>query len=631
MLAPAAFTTVWVVDFEFGGEPGGHPIPRCLVAKELRSGRELRVWESELLQMRHPPYGIGPDDLMVAFFASAELGCHLALGWPMPAHLLDVYVEFSALTNGRARPCGRGLLGALAYFDLPTMLAEEKEHWRTLALRGGPWTDEERAGLLDYCATDSQALELLLPKMAPMIDWPRALIRGCYMAAVARMERAGVPIDVELLTELRAGWEAIKHTLVARIDATYGVYEDGQTFKVSRFARWLQEHEIPWPRLPSGMLCLDSDTFHQMARCYPAVASLAELRHALSQLRLHELAVGADGRNRCLLSPFRARTGRNQPSSSQYIFGPSVWLRGLIRPSPGRALAYVDWSQQEFGIAAALSGDTTMQAAYSSGDPYLAFARQAGAVPIEATKLTHEATRERYKQCSLAVQYGMGAESLGERIDQPTAEARALLRTHRAVYRRFWAWSDAVLDYAHLHGRLFTAFGWPLFVGADARAPALRNYPMQGNGAELLRLACILATERGVEVVAPVHDALLIEADAKAIDDAVALTQAAMLEASRAVLSGFELRSEAKIVRYPDRYADPRGAVMWATVREALNELAREGTCDDTAQVPVTVPPTTCDDTAHPSLSSSISLVSLSSCSPDKRDPSFHISGELWS
>jgi DNA polymerase I len=51
-------------------------------------------------------------------------------------------------------------------------------------------------------------------------------------------------------------------------------------------------------------------------------------------------------------------------------------------------VAYIDWSQQEFGIAAALSGDIAMQAAYGSGDPYLDFAKQAGAVPRHATKTT---------------------------------------------------------------------------------------------------------------------------------------------------------------------------------------------------------------------------------------------------
>jgi DNA polymerase-1 len=74
-------------------------------------------------------------------------------------------------------------------------------------------------------------------------------------------------------------------------------------------------------------------------------------------------------------------THRLQPSNAKFIFGPSVWLRGLIQPAPGHGLAYLDWAQQEFGIAAALSGDPLMPEAYRSGDPYLAFAKQAGAVP----------------------------------------------------------------------------------------------------------------------------------------------------------------------------------------------------------------------------------------------------------
>ena len=90
-----------------------------------------------------------------------------------------------------------------------------------------------------------------------------------------------------------------------------------------------------------------------------------------------------------MLSAFRARTGRNQPSNSQFIFGPSAWLRSLIKPPEGYAVSYLDFQQQEFGIAAALSGDPNMIEAYETGDPYLTFAKQAGAVPPDATKKSH--------------------------------------------------------------------------------------------------------------------------------------------------------------------------------------------------------------------------------------------------
>ena len=100
---------------------------------------------------------------------------------------------------------------------------------------------------------------------------------------------------------------------------------------------------------------LADDSFRAMQRAYPIVAPIKELRVNLGQLRLTDLTVGQDGRNRCLLSPFRAHSGRNAPSASKFIFAPSVWLRSLIRPEPGRALAHIDFSSQEIGIAAALS------------------------------------------------------------------------------------------------------------------------------------------------------------------------------------------------------------------------------------------------------------------------------------
>jgi DNA polymerase I-like protein with 3'-5' exonuclease and polymerase domains len=271
-----------------------------------------------------------------------------------------------------------------------------------------------------------------------------------------------------------------------------------------------------------------------------------------------------------LLSAFGSRTGRNQPSNSKYIFGPAVWLRGLIRPEPGMAVAYIDWEQQEFGIAAALSGDQAMMEAYQSGDPYLAFAKQAGAVPPDATKHSHKATRELFKACVLAVQYGMGEVSLAQRIGQPVAKARELLALHRQTYPMYWAWSQAAVDYAMLHGYLFTVFGWEVHVGPDANPRSLANFPMQANGAEMLRLAAIRATESGVLVCAPVHDALLVEGPADGIEEVVSRTQAVMREASEVVLAGFPLRTDAKVVQHPDRYMDDRGRQMWDTVMGLL-------------------------------------------------------------
>jgi hypothetical protein len=645
----------------------------------------------------------------------------------MPLRVLDLYVEFRTLTNGRSLPHGNGLLGALAYFGLDAIEAAEKDAMRALALRGGPYTPAEREALLSYCESDVSSLARLLPVMLPTLDLPRALLRGRYMVAAARMEWTGVPLDAESVGRLRSRWDPIKARLVREANRDYRVFvpsgrrspdpktvfgaavrqaaidwqvdpdalaeaaeyihrtervataarreavraarsdtglsvnriaklieagkdyadvpgfdvkarelagaypdlgigvgydpeapdedysprlwgmlagsdlvtrprhdpdtlrraaeligpgggfdlPDGPLrFSAARWGEYLGRAGIPWPRRTDGALALDDETFREMAKAYPAqVGPIRELRHTLGQMRLNDLAIGPDGRNRCLLSCFRSRTGRNQPSNTAFIFGPSAWLRSLIKPGPGQAVAYVDWSQQELAIAAALSADPRMMEAYQSGDFYLTFAKLAGAVPPTATKQTHGREREHFKTVSLGVLYGLSATGLALKLGEPPCKGRELLRLHQLTFRRFWEWSDAVEERAVLTGELRTAFGWRLRVGPDANPRSLRNFPMQAHGAEMMRLAACLATERGVSVCCPVHDAFLIEAPVEDIDRETARMQEAMREASGLVLHGFELKTDAKVVRYPDRYSDARGERLWGLVLRILDAL----------------------------------------------------------
>ncbi len=552
----------------------------CMAAQELKSGRHIRLWQDDLRKLRTPPFPTDESVLYVAYFASAEFSCHLALGWPLPARVFDCYTEFRNLTNGRKHALGNGLLAALAAYGLDGIAADEKHAMRDLVLAGGPWTDAERRDILEYCAGDVVALDKLFPRLLadvmrdpdPLQRLGQALLRGRYMKAVAHMEHAGVPVDTETLARLRTGWTAIQDRLISEIDKNFGVF-DGRTFKQDLFAQWLAGSGIPWPTTDAGHLALDRDTFRQAARAHPEVAPLRELRHALSEMRLNDLAVGSDGRNRTLLSPFGARTGRNTPSNSKFIFGPSAWLRGLIKPSEGHGLAYVDFSSQEVAIAAALSGDSALMAAYRTGDVYLAFAKQAGLAPASATKQTHKKVRDQCKAVVLGVQYGMQAHSLGQRIGQPEIYARRLLEAHRRTYPQFWEWTEGAVDKAMLSGMLETVFGWSVYIGHQSNPRALQNFPCQANGAEMLRLACCLATEAGLTICAPVHDAVLLEAPLKQLDADIAELRALMAEASRVVLGGFEVRTAAEVVRWPDRYADERGAVMWRRVTALLDEL----------------------------------------------------------
>ena len=561
---------VWAADFEFSAPPGERPTPICLVARNLVTGVTVRYFGDDLRALKRAPFRTDGGAVFVAYYAVAEIACFLELGWPLPEKVLDLFVEFRRVTNGRPPACGYGLLGALAHFNIPAIDAAGKVEMRDLAIRGGPFTDDEAAALLAYCETDVLALAGLVPALAGALgDLDRALLRGDYIKAVARMERVGIPVDDKLVRTLDGAWERIQDQLIQVVDSRFGFYE-GRSFRTALFAAWLGDRGMQWLRLPSGELDLSDDAFKQMVRAYPALQPVRELRRTLSGLRLHELAVGRDGRNRAMLSPFRARSGRNQPSNSKFIFGNASWLRGLIKPEPGSGLAYIDWSQQEFGIAAALSGDEAMMRAYASGDPYLEFAKQAGAAPPSATKRSHAAVREQFKACALGVQYSMGPDALALRMGSTPAHARELLFLHHRTYPHFWKFVDGAVTYAMVHGRLWTTFGWDLHVGSDVNPRSLGNFPMQSNGAEMLRLACILASRAGVRICAPVHDAVLIEAPLEELDARIADMQAAMEEASALVLDGFRLRSDVKVVRAPDRFMEERGRPMWDTVMGLL-------------------------------------------------------------
>jgi hypothetical protein len=109
---------------------------------------------------------------------------------------------------------------------------------------------------------------------------------------------------------------------------------------------------------------------------------------------------------------------------------------------------------------------------------------------------------------------------------------------------------------------------------------------MQANAAEMMRLAACLATERGIEVCAPVHDAFLICAPLDRIEADIVAMRAAMAEASQIVLKGFELATDCPdqhdengrpvkfphVIRHPGRYMDARGAIMWDRVMGLLEQ-----------------------------------------------------------
>ena len=213
----------------------------------------------------------------------------------------------------------------------------------------------------------------------------------------------------------------------------FGVYEivNGVAhWREERFEAFIAHYKLAWPRLASGKLCTDDETFREMSMLYPIVNPLRELRCSLSKLKLNSLAVGADARNRTPLWAFGTKTARCAPSTTKYAFGPAKWLRFGVVPPPGLALVHRDYMQQEVRIAAVKSGDTNLLAACESGDVYLGIAEQIGLLRDSMSKEEREAVRDLAKIIVLSIQYGAGAHSLAALTGITRSEAHEILARH---------------------------------------------------------------------------------------------------------------------------------------------------------------------------------------------------------
>ena len=580
MNSPSSFREIWAVDFEFYGTDGGDvPTPLCMVAIELLSGREISLWKDELGRLKAAPFATDSGALVVAFYASAELGCFRALGWPDPAHVLDLYAEMRVIRNGGGG--GRSLLASLEFFGIKARDSLDKHTMRDLIIAGGPWSEGQKSAILRYCRDDvldlGPLLRAVLGRATGGTSWlPQALLRGRFMAAVADMEHRGIPIDMDLWSRLTRHWGALRRAVVEDVNREFPVFE-GTAFRSDRFGELVTTIGLEWPKLASGKLRLDDDTFDDLVDVHPAVRTIRDARRMLAGMHDPKLQVGRDGRARCLLSPFASRTGRNQPSGSKFLFLLPKWLRSLMKPGPGRAVAYIDWSSQEIAVAGALSGDQRLMDAYASGDVYMAFLIAAGLAPEGAKKADFKSLRQVAKGIVLGVGYGMSAPGMATRAGISLVEANQHLRRHRELYPRFWRWSDATVRAALARGSIRSRLGWAyhLKAGELANGRSLQNWPMQAHGAEMMRLACVMALGAGIELIGPVHDALLIEAPIDRIDADVAEMSAIMVRASEIVMGvpGFACRVDAEVVRYPDRYIDEAGADFFGRVMRSLDAI----------------------------------------------------------
>lgn len=113
-----------------------------------------------------------------------------------------------------------------------------------------------------------------------------------------------------------------------------------------------------------------------------------------------------------------------------------------------------------------------------------------------------------------------------------------------------------------------------IFGGEKKEGRTIKNFSCQATGAEILRVACILLVENNIKIIAPIHDAILIECDEEETYEIILKAQKLMTEASTIVLGpGNSIKTEADVIKYPDRYSDPREVENWNKVLKIVEQI----------------------------------------------------------
>ena len=415
---------------------------------------------------------------------------------------------------------------------------------------GGRWAQYGKAAVLEYCEEDVRmAAKLLRAQLLgnciyPAADVERVLHWSNYSAkSTALIQAAGIPIDMPLWILVQENKAAVIGELLRQFDPSHGSDEpiytpDGQ-WNYARFERRLISIGVTaWPRLPSGQLDISGDAFRQMYHV-PGIEGLHALRDSLGVIVRAKLPIGRDRRNRPSLFPFCTATGRNAHAKS--LYNAHAGMRSFMVFPADKIGVYLDWRTQEVGVAAALSEDQKLIQAYAAGDVYHALAFTCGYTKDpdpQHWKKNNSEMRNQMKRLQLAINYGMGVPSLAKGLNSHTLIASNIIEQHRRAYPRFWQWRDEVVNTAMLRRKMRSVFGWTLRISTSPNKRTLYNFPMQANGAEMLRLAAWRMCEAGIVPCMLIHDGILLEArDAEQVEHAKGI----MRDAGRVVCDGLEI------------------------------------------------------------------------------------------
>ena len=575
------FKNVYVLDFEFANI-GGAMFPTSLAVKNLNKPEEptkftwLRnkdgsikkdIWNpfkeeghNTLWSSEDNPWD--DENLYVVYFGEAEWSCFYELEWQIPKNIIDLYVEYKIARNGLSDSFSLESVAREEQLesnykegdksDLRVRLGEDKVSW------------EEQEEVARYNIEDVEVTANLYDLLEPAFDnsGTGPLKRGQTTAIAAKIGRRGYPIDTQSWYKFKEKFDAVIEKILSKAHEKTGCFpdkKDGRKFDHAAFVSLVSKLGIDnWPTTEtSGALMIDQASLRRFER-YPEIKLLKEALFLKNSTKLKDMPVDRkDSRSKTYASYYGTKTGRATPSTSRHLPNMPPCFTPFMVPRYDKPIIKVDYEQQEFAIAAVLSGDDAMIKCYESGDPYLQLGKDAGVIPDFADK--HHPKRAMYKTVSFMTLYGASTKSMAMDMNEPIEVAEMAMADHQRIFNKFWSWQEEYMDsftfncqakvpnddwrYQIKEGTTFRKWGEQKGYSVNT----IRNWIIQATGAAILYEAVRLVDAAGYRIIGTMHDEIIVEGNSNDVVD----TGRASMEAIKELMAdaaeniiGYRIRAE---------------------------------------------------------------------------------------
>jgi DNA polymerase I-like protein with 3'-5' exonuclease and polymerase domains len=406
--------------------------------------------------------------LFVSFFGEAEYSCVKELGWELFEHdHIDCYSEIKILKNGLWNSFSLANIADKLGFDAG--YAEDDKTNLRERLGQDKVTIDEIANVERYNIEDVKVTEQLFfyithhyQEMDDPDIWVQALNRGDISKIAAKISRRGYPVDVHAWDKFLENFDTVVEKVLEKAHNETGCFPkngEKRKFDHNAFTQLVEKLNIyQWPRTDGGSYMTDKDTLRRFDR-YPEIKLIKEAQNLKNSTKLKDLPIDRrDDRAKTLCSYFGTKTGRATPSTARHLPNMPPCFRPFLVPEYEKPLLFVDYKQQEFAVAAALSDDKVMLDTYNQADPYVYLGHLAGILPLTAGK--EHPKRQMYKTVCLMTMYGAGVRSMATDMNEPIEVAEKALQDHQRLFHKFWKWQQEYLDAFMMEGIKTVADGW---------------------------------------------------------------------------------------------------------------------------------------------------------------------------